>query len=65
MELSFNENNDYFNGFRFRLLKWMLFGKDIHSEFRIQDIPQGYIVTVLAVMYLCKVRFVYYSKSKM
>lgn len=56
MELSFNQNNDYFNNFRFRLLKWMVFGDDIHPQFLIQHISEGYMVTVVAVMYLCKVK---------
>ncbi|KAG4066963.1 hypothetical protein HA402_007711 [Bradysia odoriphaga] len=56
MELTLNKNGDNYNDVRFALLKWMVFGDDTLPQFEIQHIPKGYMVTVLSVMYLCKLK---------
>lgn len=56
LELSLNQNNDDYNDVRWKLLKWMVFGDDVFPEFEIQNIPKGYMIAVVTVMYLSKVR---------
>lgn len=54
MDLMFDKGHNCLR-FRLTLLKWLIFD-DIHSTLDIEEIPTGYMVLLLTLMYLLGVR---------